>query len=380
MADLSDCAVCLTDCDDMIRLDCGHGCCRDGWEAYVASHVRDGRTTLACVGLECDRTLTDAETRGFIATDDVREKYERFSELRRLELDPSVRWCPNNACGKPVVGFTTPLVSPRTRAVNLCASVARSLGKFALAVLWATLAAYFTHCLDPTMAATPRYHRILSFAVCFATSYFGVLRAFGACKIWETKEEVKISECTSCGTQRCFDCKQELHVGRPCQASLADKDFREWVGGDAKTMRAPCHGCRSIIELHDGCNHMTCVRCGYQFCMLCGEAIAGRVLHHYSKGGCTRYNGSMSTSWKQRCWDFGTAPFKFTKDQISQLSIPCVVACTALVLNTLRNYFTNHDTAAFFCSPATLAVTSTALSAAILVSRRCGGGGGGGGG
>lgn len=70
-----------------------------------------------------------------------------------------------------------------------------------------------------------------------------------------------------CSTTTCSGCKNE--VKSPSSHSCAASD------GDAAVLKlaatsgwARCPGCRTLIELNQGCYHMTC-RCKTQFCYLC---------------------------------------------------------------------------------------------------------------
>ncbi|GAB4815538.1 hypothetical protein N2152v2_002584 [Parachlorella kessleri] len=46
-----------------------------------------------------------------------------------------------------------------------------------------------------------------------------------------------------------------------------------------------CAQCRHMIELGEGCRHMTC-KCGYEFCYICGKPWT-KVLGQRSRQGCT---------------------------------------------------------------------------------------------
>jgi hypothetical protein len=75
----------------------------------------------------------------------------------------------------------------------------------------------------------------------------------------------------------CFDClKLETdHKNLSCE-QLIDENFELWkIGKDIKR----CPNCNYWIEKNEGCNHMTCVVCLYQWCWLCNSQYN---LTHYT--------------------------------------------------------------------------------------------------
>ena len=88
------------------------------------------------------------------------------------------------------------------------------------------------------------------------------------------ENDVKV-KCTSCELDWCFKCHAPWHEGLSCKAfRTGDKQFHHWTK-ERKSDSIPncqkCPLCRVFIERSTGCNHMTCRRCGTEFCYLCGE-------------------------------------------------------------------------------------------------------------
>lgn len=47
-----------------------------------------------------------------------------------------------------------------------------------------------------------------------------------------------------------------------------------------------CPGCKSPIEKSDGCNHMTCKKCRFEFCWLCEKKYTKHHYRYYNCFGC----------------------------------------------------------------------------------------------
>lgn len=77
--------------------------------------------------------------------------------------------------------------------------------------------------------------------------------------------------CPRCGDPACASCKQRAHPGAACaenRAAAAVRDLATAQGWQT------CPECRNIVELSQGCFHMTC-RCRAQFCYLCAVPWKG---------------------------------------------------------------------------------------------------------
>jgi hypothetical protein len=85
--------------------------------------------------------------------------------------------------------------------------------------------------------------------------------------------------CKQCGTRACSMCKRAAHrVGQDCPA---DKDLEVVLEMGEKNGWRRCYNCRTLIELTQGCSHITC-RCKAEFCYIC-EAAYDPVI------GCPNY-------------------------------------------------------------------------------------------
>ncbi|EGN98447.1 hypothetical protein SERLA73DRAFT_109940 [Serpula lacrymans var. lacrymans S7.3] len=80
-----------------------------------------------------------------------------------------------------------------------------------------------------------------------------------------TNQRRKDIVCPHCGTPVCSGCKNEAHPSEDCAESKATLEVKA-LAADRRWQTCP--GCHSIVELSQGCYHMTC-RCSTQFCYLC---------------------------------------------------------------------------------------------------------------
>jgi IBR domain, a half RING-finger domain len=77
----------------------------------------------------------------------------------------------------------------------------------------------------------------------------------------------KVGKCKRCGTRVCCICNNKMHTSRECPKDPATKIFVEVA---KKEGWQRCFNCSAMVELKEGCNHMTC-RCTAEFCMICGN-------------------------------------------------------------------------------------------------------------
>ena len=81
------------------------------------------------------------------------------------------------------------------------------------------------------------------------------------------------------GHKYCYICLKQWHGESPCDEEL-DKDFQIWKKD--KVVKQ-CPRCKIYTEKNEGCNHMTCTECKYQWCWLCeGKYQEG----HFRTGQC----------------------------------------------------------------------------------------------
>ncbi|GKY92245.1 hypothetical protein MPSEU_000195700 [Mayamaea pseudoterrestris] len=107
------------------------------------------------------------------------------------------------------------------------------------------------------------------------------------------ESEGHVATCNACTTSFCLLCGEEPHAPVNCK-NLAlwnekcrnESETANWIIANTKS----CPNCVSRIEKNQGCNHMTCQKCKFEFCWIC----MGNWKNHGSNTGgyykCSRYD------------------------------------------------------------------------------------------
>jgi len=119
----------------------------------------------------------------------------------------------------------------------------------------------------------------------------------------------QLARCAACAFSFCTLCKRSWHGYGPCHDlrqrwERADAREREalterfgtavfdeiqsaaWIEGSTQR----CPGCRTSVEKNGGCNHMTCAKCGHQWCWLCRGPYHPL---HYVQSQCTQFGADF---------------------------------------------------------------------------------------
>ncbi|KAK4619419.1 E3 ubiquitin-protein ligase ARIH2 [Fulvia fulva] len=77
----------------------------------------------------------------------------------------------------------------------------------------------------------------------------------------------KFAQCSRCNTKVCTQCNAKMHKSKDCPN---DPEMAKLVAQAKEQGWKTCYNCHAMVELKEGCNHMTC-RCMAEFCMVCGS-------------------------------------------------------------------------------------------------------------
>jgi hypothetical protein len=92
-------------------------------------------------------------------------------------------------------------------------------------------------------------------------------------QIHSTQSEGDMMICYACQYRQCTKHNSEWHHGETC-AEYDTRRHRARSDEVAATKKVEeiskkCPSCKVPIEKNDGCDHMTCTRCSFQFCWVC---------------------------------------------------------------------------------------------------------------
>mmetsp|Transcript_40246 Transcript_40246/g.38711 ORF Transcript_40246/g.38711 Transcript_40246/m.38711 type:complete len:109 (-) Transcript_40246:421-747(-) len=96
-------------------------------------------------------------------------------------------------------------------------------------------------------------------------------------------EEAVYVQCEVCGTQICFKCRQIHHPKKSC-GEFYNKQLVGYMRENEDV--SDCPSCKTVVLKVEGCNHMTCYVCGYEWCWICGDAYTPEHLSVLNPKGC----------------------------------------------------------------------------------------------
>lgn len=238
--DLAMCGICFCSIsvfEDPVDMSCGHEFCRACWEGFLNVKIQEGDAhNIFCPAYECYQLVPVHVIEGVVSRE-MDQRYLQFDIKAFVENNPAIRWCPAARCER-AVRLTRPGPGESdSHSFPLLPSPAVDCGKGHL-FCWECLGEAHEPC---------------------------------DCQMWRN------------WLQKVTEMKPEELAG----VSEAYEDAANclWLLTNSK----PCANCKSPIQKNEGCNHMQCAKCKYDFCWICLEEWKK---HSSSTGGyyrCTRY-------------------------------------------------------------------------------------------
>ena len=100
------------------------------------------------------------------------------------------------------------------------------------------------------------------------------------CDSYLEMKNIRIKDVTCLNNHKyCFICLKKPHGKLPCDKNI-ESDLIEYAKNN---FIKKCPNCSIITEKIYGCNHITCIKCGYQWCWLCNQKFSE---NHFKEGKC----------------------------------------------------------------------------------------------
>ena len=107
----------------------------------------------------------------------------------------------------------------------------------------------------------------------------------------QKSDKTKYVECEN-GHKYCFECLAPPHESKKCK-NKNEKKFLKWTKG--KRVKR-CPNCQMYVERNEGCNHMTCAYCDYQWCWICEQQYDPE---HFINGPCVGHANTKADSLQE---------------------------------------------------------------------------------
>lgn len=105
-------------------------------------------------------------------------------------------------------------------------------------------------------------------------------------------------DCTECGMAVCFVCGEKWHPDKTCEEAI-DQSYKTWAQGKPVQQ---CPQCRRRVEKEDGCNHVACHVCHYEWCWLCRSQYSPMHYSPINPFGCPGLQGEAHTTERWPCY------------------------------------------------------------------------------
>ncbi|EAR99777.2 Ibr domain protein (macronuclear) [Tetrahymena thermophila SB210] len=111
-------------------------------------------------------------------------------------------------------------------------------------------------------------------------------------------KDQKNAKCDSCKIVICCQCNRIEHQGISCE-DLLEKEIEDLT--DSRDIQR-CNKCKSLVQKVQGCNHMTCSICQYQWCWLCGNTYTKIHMMPLNPFGCPFLQSERFTVKNMQMW------------------------------------------------------------------------------
>eukprot|EP00817_Percolomonadidae_sp_ATCC50343_P002563 CAMPEP_0117423002 /NCGR_PEP_ID=MMETSP0758-20121206/3738_1 /TAXON_ID=63605 /ORGANISM="Percolomonas cosmopolitus, Strain AE-1 (ATCC 50343)" /LENGTH=460 /DNA_ID=CAMNT_0005205979 /DNA_START=1132 /DNA_END=2511 /DNA_ORIENTATION=+ len=277
MGNSMECGICFEDDlkpEEMYIIDeCLHKFCLNCMKMYVSNKIQSAETdAIRCP--ECNRTMKVPEIIQLIHlcnNQSLMEKFEKFSLTKALSNMENLIHCPNSQCNNAMIvpADSSPQNGSTTDSSTLSQPVFDS-------------------------NYHPRYtQHQYEYEVSLPNDNSTLVQLDSDEE--EIKNPPRIVTCTECSSRICSSCGLFEHTNITCEKAIASSKDSSYEDAKKEFGIKSCPGCQADTQQNNGCNHMTCVRCGTNWCWNC-QANLGKgkdYQAHFSVttffGGCPKW-------------------------------------------------------------------------------------------
>jgi hypothetical protein len=203
----TECDICMDikSKDEFVTLQCKHSYCRSCIYEHIANAINSNNIPIKCPDGSCGVVFNDEFVECYV-NEETFNKYQKFIMRYRISLIPHAVYCPHPNCESYAL---------KPENVNNGGINAND--------------------------TTERIH------------------------VDNNNKKQIILTCVDNGHEFCMNCRQLPHKGRDCDL----KEEQGWSMFRKENNLKKCPKCGIEIYKDEGCNHMTCTKCKYQFCWIC---------------------------------------------------------------------------------------------------------------
>ncbi|KAG8200864.1 hypothetical protein JTE90_015769 [Oedothorax gibbosus] len=220
------CNICTLNisADESIPVPCYHQFCKECWKTYLTAKIYEGEAHhILCPAYECAYVVPVDVIEMLVSADTVK-KYLQFDIKAFVESNPTMKWCPYPSCARAVK------IPDMEKSLNEVMTISFSS------------VPSVSHSVD---CGNGHY---------FCWECSGEAHAPCNCDKWQEWQK-KIAEIKP----------QEL---KNTYSETEEAENSLWMVSNSK----PCPNCKCPIQRNEGCNHMKCTKCKYEYCWVCLES------------------------------------------------------------------------------------------------------------
>lgn len=225
------CEICLEKKNkNFITFLCGHQFCGDCITSFFKEEIKIGKVPIKCPQKECE-FFVDEETVKQNVSDDDFKKYLKFLRRKEIKKIPGAIPCPIPDCESYA------LLPEKVEEISLDKNIIINIKD------------------DNDEIDNHKKEFVEKNSINFNDEI-------------NLKEDDKaiVLKCLDNNHEFCSKCLLPSHPGVQCNLNLENN----YVSWKKKNDVHKCPKCGIEIEKTSGCNHMTCSKCNYEFCWICG--------------------------------------------------------------------------------------------------------------